>query len=330
MHYGKSAVSKIAILAVIVVAAILAVSAAGYTVLVTSSTSNSLNTSSAVSTTSSSQVTTSSSTSQVTTSSSSSSTSLVTTSSFSTSTSSSSDTLTTTSTSTSVTSSTTSTSTVSTLTIHAENTSGVSYTGLYTALYQNGTVVATGFTPAQFTVNNGEMYSVEVQNSNTSYFQYWLDTGSVTSLRNVTTTTDLSLNAILCNGPPGTCPNPTPVNGITVYANRVPAPYWASCFALACSLGTGPGASMEFALYNSSGNIIQTALVNEQGYTFLGLNSSATYHVYPENCDLCHGSTHDVVFDYWGNNSSSTVPIAATVGTSLEAWYACTNGCTGI
>jgi len=322
MRFRKSAVSKIGILLVIVVIAIIAAAAAGYAVLVTGSTSGSLDTSSAVSTTSSSHVTTYSSSN------------LVTNSSSSTSTSSSNDTLTTTSTSTSTstskTSSTTSTSTISELTINSEINGGGTYTGLYTALYQNGNVVATGFTPAQFKVNNGEMYSVEVQNSNTSYFHYWQDTGSVTSLRNVTTTTDLSLYAIVCNGPPGTCPNPTPVNGITVYANRIPAGYWAACFALACSLGTGPGASMELSLYNSSDIIVQTALVNEQGYTFLGLNSSATYYVYPQNCDLCHGSTHDVLFDYWGNDSSSAVPIAATVGTSLEAWYNCTNGCGGI
>ncbi len=132
----------------------------------------------------------------------------------------------------------------------------------------------------------------------------------------------------MCDGPPGTCPNPTP-DGITVYANRIPASYWAPCFALACSAGTGPDASMYFALYDSSGNQIQGGYASEQGYTFTGLNPNTIYYVLPENCNVCHGSTHDVVFQYWGDNSSTTTPIAATVGTNLEAWFSCTNNCSG-
>ena len=85
---------------------------------------------------------------------------------------------------------------------------------------------------------------------------------------------------------------------------------------------------MYIILYNSSGNIVQTGFVNEQGYTFTGLTPGATYYVYPTDCDSCHNSTHDVVFTYWGNNSTVR-PIAITAGESLDAWYSCTNGCRG-
>lgn len=227
---------------------------------------------------------------------------------------------------TTTTTTTTTTTGGTTLTINTQM-NGKTVTGFYTVLTQSGNVVATGFSPVQFNVNSGQTYSVQVQNYNTDYFQYWQDTGSVSAIRSVTTSTSLSLTAIFCNGPPGTCPDPTPTNGITVYVHRIPASYWAPCFALACSAGTGPGASMYVVLYDSSGNVVQTAFANEQGYTFLGLNSSATYYVYPTDCDLCHGSTHDVVFTYWGDNSSTFRPIAATAGTSLDAWYSCTNGC---
>jgi hypothetical protein len=213
------------------------------------------------------------------------------------------------------------------LTINTQINGGAPISGFYTVLDQNNNVVATGYTPAKFTVNNGQAYSVQVQNYGSYYFQYWLDSGSVNAKRTVTTSTSLSLTAVLCNGPPGTCPNPTPANGITVYVHRISASYWSPCFATACSAGTGPGASMYVVLYDSSGNVAQTAFANEQGYTFLGLNPSVTYYVYPGDCSLCHGSAHDVVFQYWGTHTSTTRPLAATVGSSLDAWYSCTNSC---
>jgi hypothetical protein len=59
-------------------------------------------------------------------------------------------------------------------------------------------------------------------------------------------------------------------------------------------------------LYDSSGQLVQSAFANEQGTTFTLLTSRATYYVYPEDCNLCHGSNHDVVFQYWGVGSSTT------------------------
>ena len=113
---------------------------------------------------------------------------------------------------------------------------------------------------------------------------------------------------------------------ITVYAHRIPAPYWAPCFALTCSAGTGPGTTMYFVLYNSSGGIVQTGFANENGYAFTGLKAGTTYYLYPEDCDMCHGSTHDVIFAHWGDGNT-TRPLAVVVGSSVDAWFSCTNGC---
>jgi hypothetical protein len=202
-------------------------------------------------------------------------------------------------------------------------------TGFYVVLSQDNVTVATGYSPAQFTVNDGQTYAVEVDDYSSYYFQYWADTGSVNVNRTFTTASNLSLTAVMCDGPPGTCADPTPADGITVFAHRIPASYWAPCFATACSAGTGPGATMFFELIDSSGNVVQTAYADERGYTFTGLTPGATYHVQADNCNLCHGSTHDVVFQYWGNDTSTANPIAATVGTNLDAWFSCTNGCSG-
>jgi hypothetical protein len=239
------------------------------------------------------------------------------------------------------TTSTTSTSTTtssaggtSELSVATQMNGGGTITGLYTAIYQNESscedcLVASGYTPAQFTVNNGQTYMVEVDDYSSYYFQYWQDTGSVNANRTFTTSSDLSFAAVFCDGPPGTCPDPTPVNGITVYAHRVPASYWDPCFAAACSAGTGPGATMYFDLLNSAGNVIAGGFANEQGWTFSGLSPNATYYVDATSCDQCHGADHDVVFQYWGDNSSTTNPLPATSGASLDAWFSCTNDCSG-
>ena len=229
---------------------------------------------------------------------------------------------------TSTTTSTTTTASGGTfLMINSQGSGGGTITGMYAILQQNGAVIATGFTPVQFSVTKDQTYSVEVQNYGTNYFQYWADTGSVNALQTVTPSSSASFTAVYCSGPPGTCSAPIPVNGITVFVHRIAASYWAPCFALSCSAGTGPGASMYVVLYDSTGAIVQTGFANEQGYTFTGLTPGATYYLYPTDCDLCHGSTHDVVFSYWGANTSSVRPLAVTVGSSEDAWYSCTNGC---
>ncbi|TLX69493.1 MAG: fibronectin type III domain-containing protein, partial [Thaumarchaeota archaeon] len=61
--------------------------------------------------------------------------------------------------------------------------------------------------------------------------------------------------------------------GITVYAHRIPAAYWDPCFATECNAGTGPGATMYFELWDSSGNFVQSGYADENGYTFPGLNA---------------------------------------------------------
>ncbi len=113
---------------------------------------------------------------------------------------------------------------------------------------------------------------------------------------------------------------------VTVYAHRIPAAYWAPCFATTCSAGTGPGTSMYFILYDASGSVVQTGFADEGGHAFTGLAPGTTYYLYPEDCDLCHGSNHDVVFRQWGDGTA-TKPLPVVPGETTDAWYSCTNGC---
>ncbi len=138
-----------------------------------------------------------------------------------------------------------------------------------------------------------------------------------------------SAGTSLPSDPVTATPNPQST-GITVYAHRVQASYWDPCFASECSAGTGPGATMYFGLYDSSGTLIREGFADEHGYTFSDLNPNATYYVYPSDCGYCHVTFHDVVFEYWGDNNSNERPRAAMVGANLHAWYSCSNNCAGL
>lgn len=231
--------------------------------------------------------------------------------------------------------STSTTSTTSTINISTVNSAGSQISGYYVALLQNGAQIESCFSTCSFTVNGGQTYQVAASSFGSEIFNHWLN-DNATGLETVnvpSASTTIGLTAVY-GGSSTTTTNTTGTTttgsgGITVYASRISAGYWAPCFALTCSAGTGPGASMYFILYDSSMNVVQTGFANENGYTFTGLTAGATYYVYPADCDLCHGSTHDVLFQYWGDNSSAVRPMAATVGESLDAWFSCTNGCGG-
>jgi hypothetical protein len=215
------------------------------------------------------------------------------------------------------------------LSITSSYTTGGSLVGMFILVQQSGQTIASGYTPVSFALSSDQTYTITAEDYTNAYFYQWSDNVCSPS-RSVTLSS--GSQTVLNAGYTTTAqaaPNCGSSTGITVYASRIPASYWAPCFATVCSAGTGPGATMWFALLDSSGNIIQTAFSDENGYTFTGLTPGATYYVYPGDCGSCHGSTHDVIFEYWGNNLGSTRPLAVTVGESLDAWYSCTNGCAG-
>lgn len=218
----------------------------------------------------------------------------------------------------------------SSITVNSAYAPGSSLNGTEVLLEQDGQILTTGYTPVTFNVRGSATYSILAEDYAGAFFYQWSD-GACSSSDSVSvgsSTSRITLTAFYKTTPAplSSCVDPS---GITIYAARIPASYWAPCFALNCTAGTGPGASMEFILYDSSGKIVATALSNENGYSFTGLTPGATYYVYPTDCDLCHGSTHDVIFEYWDNDTSTVRPLAVTVGETLTAWYSCTNGCGG-
>jgi hypothetical protein len=218
------------------------------------------------------------------------------------------------------------TSTTSTISVSTVDSAGSPITGNGVTLWQNGTQINSCLSPCSFTVNNGQTYQVGAASDVGKTFTHWQNDGSTgfETVKVPTTSATISLTAVYTAGSGGGS------GTITVYDHRVPASYWAPCFATMCSAGTGPGASMWVALYDSHGNVVATGFADENGHTFSGLSPGSTYLVYPADCNSCHGSTHDVLFDHWGNGST-TRPLAVVAnGSAVDAWYVCTNGCGGV
>ena len=116
-----------------------------------------------------------------------------------------------------------------TLTVNTQYADGNSLTGMYTILRQNGSVVATGFSPHSFNLVSGQAYTISVGDYGGSTFYEW-DNGSTTRVRPITITSSTTVTALYINdaNPPPSSPPPPPPPGeaeLTVhtqYANANP------------------------------------------------------------------------------------------------------------
>jgi hypothetical protein len=206
----------------------------------------------------------------------------------------------------------------STITINTAGPSGA-ISGYYVTLSQNGAVIDSGFSPKQFTVNNGQAYAVSVSDYGNYAFDHWED-GPGSRERTVSVTQNAQFTAVYENINGGSDPDPeqppsppgTP-GSITVYAYRMASPWWGPTFS-------GAGANMFFTLYDSSFAVVATAFVDENGHVFVGLNNGQTYYVYPADCDGCHNTNHDVKFRHWENGSTER-PRAVVAGSAGVGAY---------
>ncbi len=85
----------------------------------------------------------------------------------------------------------------STLTISTTDTNGNRLSGYYAVLNQSGSMVANGTTTATFTLNNNQVYTVQVDSYGSCHFDYWADTGSTTFYRVVSISSNTSYTAVI-------------------------------------------------------------------------------------------------------------------------------------
>lgn len=86
-------------------------------------------------------------------------------------------------------------SVTSQLQVNSQDNSGNPLTGFYTTLSSNGKQVATGFTPAKFTLNYSQTYTVTIANFGKYAFDHWTDTSSTSSTRNISITSNSTIIA---------------------------------------------------------------------------------------------------------------------------------------
>lgn len=85
----------------------------------------------------------------------------------------------------------------SSLTIRSQDSGGNAISGYWTVLRNSaGAVVASGFTPVTFNLNNGQQYLVSVGNFGSYSFDHWLDNGSTANPRSVTISSGTQLTAV--------------------------------------------------------------------------------------------------------------------------------------
>jgi len=87
-------------------------------------------------------------------------------------------------------------SVTSQLTVNSQDNNGNPITGYFTTLSQNGNQIAMGFTPAIFTLNDSQTYTVQVGSFGNFMFDHWLDTGSANVTRDVSITSNSTITAV--------------------------------------------------------------------------------------------------------------------------------------
>jgi hypothetical protein len=86
------------------------------------------------------------------------------------------------------------------LTVASQDTNGNALTGFYTALFQNGNEVGTGYTTASYTLNDGQSYTIQADSYGNCFFAHWAD-GSTGASRSISISSNTQITAVYnCSG----------------------------------------------------------------------------------------------------------------------------------
>jgi hypothetical protein len=90
---------------------------------------------------------------------------------------------------------------MSQLTVTSQDSSGNALTGYYTALFQGGSEVATGYTTAHYALNNGQTYTIQADSYGNCIFQSWSGGLGTSASTTISITSDTTITAVYdCGG----------------------------------------------------------------------------------------------------------------------------------
>jgi len=180
------------------------------------------------------------------------------------------------------------------LTVTTVDSTGSEMIGFYTVLSQASNTVEVGFSPAIFTLNTQQVYSVQVQNFADYVFDYWEDTGSTANTRNVVIESDTQFSAVYRN-----ISTPSPMSS--------------------------GNSQLVVRTIDSSGEMLGYFTVLSQGGAAIdtGFSPSSFSLNDGQNYDIRVGNFGDLVFDHWQDSGSTLNErnISITSYTEITAVY---------
>jgi hypothetical protein len=188
-------------------------------------------------------------------------------------------------------------------------------TGYETLLYQNGAMVATGFSPVTFSLSNGQTYAVQVDDYGSCHFDHWADTSSTNNWRNVVITSDTTLTAIYnCSGSPSS----VTVNSVDQNANAIFG-YYAVLFDSGANVLASGFTTKTFQTTNG-----QTYSVQVDSYgscTFAKWSDGVTTD--PRSFTATSGPLSFTAVYNCGTSTTSTINISTvnSGGTQISGYY---------
>lgn len=204
----------------------------------------------------------------------------------------------------------------STITVHTVDSSGEIF-GYFTVLSQGIFGLATDFTTATFTVNNGETYRVGPQDYANMKFDYWQDTGSTIADREFSITADTDFYAVYRNIMDPTPSPDTPKLTIrtTNSLGEETSGYWTVLFENDVEVKNG--FSPETFIINS-GETYQILMGNFVGRSFDHWDDGSTEN--PRSFSITSDETHTAYYNE-DNICTVTVVMENSLGEEISgAW----------
>jgi hypothetical protein len=181
---------------------------------------------------------------------------------------------------------------ISSLSVDTVNTSDQVTSGFYTVIYQSGNLVGSGFSPAAFTLTNGQSYTVQVDDYGSCHFDHWADTGSTSASRAISIQGNTQITAVYnCSGASSSS---VTINSVDQTGTAIFGYYTA--------------------ISDSSGNVLASGFTTKTFST----TSGATYSIVADGYGSC-------TFAKWSDGvTSDPRTITGSSGSlSLTAVYSC-------